>query len=208
MKTGREIQQLLVNFNNDLQNSGCVKCSARHPERRCIPRGFFTNGPAGGRPLVIVLSYPRESDERNGRLLSGAEKTTFKRWLGDNYPNLYITAAVKCRVINDREPHKKEIRACASEYLKYEIGALKPNVVITMGKVAVKGLFGVTSKEAGTMLNNVFDKNLQDEQGLFWSGKIFTTYHPGFFEMGGGHVMTEEEHCIDVLQQAFKENKI
>jgi uracil-DNA glycosylase family 4 len=201
-----DTSSLLADFNKNLANSGCVKCSARHPERTQIPRGFFVNGSMGGSPVVVVLSYPRESDELAGRLLSGAEKNTFKRWLGDAYSNLYITAAVKCRIINDREPHKKEITTCASEYLKYEIGALKPKIVIAMGKIAIKGLFGVSDKEAGTMLNRVFDRNLQDDQGIFWSGKIYTTYHPGFFEMGGGHAVTEEEHCISVLQQAFKDN--
>ena len=203
---------LLGKFCDYLATSGCMLCSARRTGREVIPRPFRVPGSMHytkpERPVMLVLSHPRETDEKDGRILKGAERITLLRWLSEiPYPALYITTAVKCRSDEDREPRKKEINTCASTYLVNEIALLQPKIIFAMGKVATKALLNCTDKIASDKMLTRVPHVMKDTSNKFiWSGAIYPIYHPAYFQMGAGEHEIDEQVCITQLQKGFEEN--
>jgi DNA polymerase len=52
---------------------------------------------------------------------------------------VFITNLVKCRPPGNRNPHQGEIDACAG-YLKAQIAAIQPELIVALGKVAAEYL--------------------------------------------------------------------
>ncbi len=61
--------------------------------------------------------------------------------VGINREEVYITNIVKCRPPNNRDPEKEEADACAI-YLKKQIELINPKVIVLLGRVALKNIFG------------------------------------------------------------------
>jgi len=54
--------------------------------------------------------------------------------------DVFITNVVKCRPPNNRDPLPEEIEAC-DDYLDRQIDALKPNVIVTLGRYSASKFF-------------------------------------------------------------------
>lgn len=61
--------------------------------------------------------------------------------IGINRDSLYITNIVKCRPPQNRDPESDEIEACI-EYVKNQIGIIKPKIIVLLGKIALQNILG------------------------------------------------------------------
>lgn len=55
--------------------------------------------------------------------------------------DVYITNAIKCKTVGDKDPVDKEIRCCNGKLMK-EIEEIKPRVIIPMGNAALRATIG------------------------------------------------------------------
>lgn len=108
---------------------------------------------------------------RSGKLL---DKLVFEE-LDMKREQFYIANVVKCRPPNNRNPEADEIELC-KPYLKAQIEAIKPKVVITLGNFATR--FMLDTKEGITKLRgNTYPQD---------NHVVVPTFHPSAALQGGG----------------------
>jgi len=83
--------------------------------------------------------------------------------------SIYVTNTVCCRPPEDRDPTRKEVKACAPR-LKNVIDSLKPSAIVTTGKVS-SNLFLQTDRPMRSLLGSTFDVG-----GI----PVVPVYHPAF----------------------------
>ncbi len=137
------------------------------------------NGNIESKVLFIAEAPGRLGANKTGIPLCG-DKT------GDNFEmllsnigwsreDLFITNAILCNpqsdTGNNAKPTKEEIRNC-SIYLEMTINLIQPEVIVTLGTVALEAL-NLISPHNIKLLENVGEKNR-------WNGKVLVPlYHPG-----------------------------
>lgn len=99
---------------------------------------------------------------RAGRVLTSAFES-----LGTSRDAVYITNVVKCRPPRNRVPLKLERETCMRAHLRRELGAVRPRVVVLLGRTASISLRGVRT------LKEVRGKVVRRDGVAYLS-----TYHP------------------------------
>jgi uracil-DNA glycosylase len=95
--------------------------------------------PGEGHPeteVVFVGEGPGYNEDQQGRPFVGAAGSLLNdllRQIGWKRQEVFITNVVKCRPPGNRDPEPSEIAACAP-YLKRQLEALDPAVVVTLGR--------------------------------------------------------------------------
>lgn len=115
---------------------GCRLCSGR----RTI---VFGTGNPGAR-LMFVGEGPGVEEDRQGEPFVGAAGKRLNRWIeriGLTREAVYIANIVKCRPPGNRAPLPEEADACLP-YLRRQIRAVRPEVLCTLGAVALNFLLG------------------------------------------------------------------
>lgn len=101
----------------------------------------FGKGAAGAK-VVFVSEVLDEDGEKENKPLGGKyakELNRLMRSAGIDKKKVYVTNVVKYRPEEDKLPTPKEIRSHAS-FLKDEIRSVNPDVVVTLGGLALKGV--------------------------------------------------------------------
>lgn len=109
----------------------CQKCPLAKTRLKAVPG----EGPANARVLLIGEA-PGHNENQQGRPFVGASGQFLGELLaaaGLERADVFITNIVKCRPPNNRDPQPDEIAAC-SDYLSRQIAALKPRVIVTLGR--------------------------------------------------------------------------
>jgi DNA polymerase len=91
--------------------------------------------------------------------------------------DVFITNIVKCRPPDNRVPHRDEVEACAP-YLLEQIGAIRPKVIVTLGKSATD--FFLPDAVGG----------MTSIRGRFyaWRGlQVMPTFHPSYLVRNEGN---------------------
>ncbi|MDR0387493.1 MAG: uracil-DNA glycosylase, partial [Treponema sp.] len=96
----------------------------------------------------------------------------------------FIANTVKCRPPGNRDPEFAEIRACAP-FLLRQIEALKPLLILAVGKVAANRLLHAGDEAAppepiGRLRGRFFDPGFSGspDQGENSGIRVLATYHP------------------------------
>jgi DNA polymerase len=145
----------------------CTDCRL-HAERRTV---VFGEGNPSAR-LVVVGEAPGQEEDRTGRPFVGQAGKLLNLLLmtaGFARDEVYICNTLKCRPPQNRNPLPDEMAAC-STFLKGQLAAIAPRVLLAVGKFAAQSLVG--SEESISRLR----------------GRIFTyegiplvvSYHPAF----------------------------
>ena len=152
----------------------CQKCPLSQGRRNAVPgEGNL------GTELVFVGEAPGRDEDIQGRPFVGRagqlltkiiQAMKFKR------EEVYITNIVKCRPPENRTPHKQEIEMC-QDYLREQLGMIKPKVIVTLGKVAAD--FFIESKLGMTALRGNFHE--------FNNIKVMPTFHPSYIIRNEGN---------------------
>jgi uracil-DNA glycosylase family 4 len=128
-------QETLEEIRAELE--GCSRCALCRGRKKIV---FGVGNPHAR--LVFVGEAPgREEDERGepfvgeaGRLL---DRILFA--MGMRREDVYICNVEKCRPPGNRDPKPEEIEAC-EPFLKRQLAAIRPQLIVTLGKFAAQTL--------------------------------------------------------------------
>lgn len=141
----------------------CRGCDLHGPATQVVPG----EGPRDAR-IVIVGEQPGDVEDRSGRPFQGPAGQLLREHLreaGVDPASVFLTNAVKHfrfkgkKRLHDR-PRAGEVRAC-SPWLRAELGAISPVVVVCLGQTAARSLLGghtVARKLRGRFLETPFAK--------------------------------------------------
>jgi DNA polymerase len=122
---------VLEKLNNQVKN--CRKCRLWQDAKNAVPG----EGPASAK-LMIVGQNPGLEEDKTGKPFMGRAGKFLNKVLAKNgirREKVFVTNIVKHMSPENRKPLPDEIEACAP-YLKAQIKAVKPRIVVLMGKVA------------------------------------------------------------------------
>jgi uracil-DNA glycosylase len=115
----------------------CRLCPLGYSRTRAVP-GV---GPASAR-IMIVGEAPGQNEDQQGEPFVGAAGKLLDqllRGIGLVRADVFITNILKCRPPNNRDPQPAEAEAC-SPYLQQQLGLVKPEVVLVLGRHALARL--------------------------------------------------------------------
>ena len=119
----------------------CMKCELHRTRTRTV----FGAGRSDAQCMFIGEAPGADEDARGepfvgraGRLLDAMLAA-----IGLERRDVYVANIVKCRPPRNRDPDPDEIAAC-SEYLKLQIEAVSPRVLVAVGRVAAQSLLATT----------------------------------------------------------------
>ena len=84
---------------------------------------------------------------------------------------VFITNTIKCRPPQNRDPRSDEMDAC-SDYLQRQIAAIRPAVILAVGRIAAQRLLG-EDKPLGRLRTHVHTLPGNDVP-------VVATYHPAY----------------------------
>ena len=115
---------------------------------RCdLCKGRTKAVPGEGSPhakILFIGEGPGFHEDRQGRPFVGPSGQFLEELLksiGLKRSDVFITNVVKCRPPENRDPLPVEINAC-NDYLERQIAALKPLVIVTLGRISMSKFFG------------------------------------------------------------------
>jgi uracil-DNA glycosylase family 4 len=128
-----------------------------------------------GRPdadLMFVGEAPGADEDQQGRPFVGAAGGLLNNLLsklGLRRDEVYIANILKSRPPGNRDPEADEIAACLP-FLKKQIAAIRPRVIVTLGRIAAHALLG--TKEPMTKLRGRWQK--------YDHIRVMPTFHPAY----------------------------
>ncbi len=129
-----------------------------------------------GWPLAEVMFIgegPGADEDRTGEPFVGAAGQLLTKMIaamGLKREQVYIANCVKCRPPENRTPHPDELVACMP-YLQAQIDAIRPKVIVALGKTAAQALIG----------EHVAITKIRGQWRPYRDGiKMMPTYHPSF----------------------------
>lgn len=148
----------------------CQQCALRREGNRG-PTSY--NGVTAS-PLMIVGEGPGGVEDEYGVPLVGPSGQLLDKALwsvGITRDLIYTTNIVKCRPKGNRTPTVDEGRFCAGHWLDEEIALVRPKVIVALGSVALKYLYGDNGR-------------ITKDRGRWFDTKYevpaIATYHPAY----------------------------
>jgi DNA polymerase len=155
-----------------LEVENCKRCDLWKGSKHRV----LGEGPLDSRIMLIGLG-PGYYENIEGRPFVGAAGKFLNNLLalaGLERGKLYITNVVKC-YLPDNKATDEQVKAC-SQYLDRQIDLLKPEVLVALGSVATKHLFGKHGLQYSSM-DKLHGKIFKVES-LTYSRFIVVMYHP------------------------------
>ncbi len=131
----------------------------------------FGDGSPSAR-LMFIGEAPGAEEDLQGKPFVGAAGQLLNNLLnklGLHREEVYITNVVKSRPPGNRDPEPDEIAACLP-FLKMQIAAIKPKVIVTLGKIATQTM--LDTKEPITKLRGQWQRYEQI--------RVMPTFHPSY----------------------------
>ncbi len=123
-------------------------------------------------PLMFVGEAPGADEDRLGEPFVGRAGQLLDRMIaamGWTRDSVYIANVLKCRPPNNRDPQPDEVEAC-EPFLASQIAALRPRVIVTLGKPAAQLLL-----RTGAPISALRGR-FQQAHGI----PVMPTFHPAF----------------------------
>ena len=171
--------------------------------RRCKLCSGRTNIVFGvGNPqakLMFVGEGPGRDEDLQGEPFVGRAgqllTDIITKGMGLKREDVYICNVVKCRPPENRNPEPDEVAAC-EPFLKKQIGLVRPDVIVGLGKFAVQTL--LQSKAPISKLRG----NWHSYQGI----KLMPTFHPAYLLRNPGDKKLVWEDIKKVIKELRGEN--
>ncbi|UCF09047.1 MAG: uracil-DNA glycosylase [Thermoplasmata archaeon] len=144
---------------------GCRGCPLWKSRKKAVPG----EGPSRAR-LMLIGEAPGEKEDEQGIPFVGRSGVFLNELLSSNHidrKQVFITGSVKCRPPKNRNPTSAELAACRRLWLNKQIDAIKPDLIVVLGKVALKNLLG--GNKVGDLRGRVIERGAR---------RYFVTYHP------------------------------
>ena len=154
----------------DAQVRDCRKCELHRTRTHTV----FGVGRADADCMFIGEAPGAEEDARGEPFVGRAGKLldAMLAAIGLKRGDVYIANIVKCRPPRNRDPHTDEIAAC-SGYLRRQIEAVSPRLLVATGRVAAQSLLS-TTKPIGHLRGRTYRYG---EDRL----PVIVMYHPAYF---------------------------
>jgi DNA polymerase len=149
--------------------------------------------------LVFVGEAPGAAEDRQGQPFVGEAGQVLTRLIeamGLKRDQVYLCSVLKCRLPDNRNPHKDEIVACAP-FLMQQLRLIKPEVIVALGTFAAQTL--LDNKEPISRLRGQFHSC----HGI----PVMPTFHPSFLL----HHKETKQHYWDVwsdMEQVLRTLKL
>jgi len=145
----------------------CKRCRLHQGRRHIV----FGEGDPRAR-IVIVGEGPGYEEDRQGRPFVGAAGKLLDRMIvamGWQRPEVYIANVIKCHPPGNRNPREDEMATCGP-FLKRQIRAIRPTVILTLGGFASQYL--LSSRSPISLLRG----RVHQFEGI----PLIPTYHPAY----------------------------
>jgi uracil-DNA glycosylase len=144
----------------------CTRCPLSGGRKNAVP------GKGPGSPKVMVIGEgPGAEEDETGFPFVGRSGQYLDKWLEaiglSRETDTYIGNVVKCRPPGNRDPHPEESSACLP-FLIRQIELLRPNALLTVGRIASQILLD-TTRGIGATRGRVYS---------FQNIPLVATYHP------------------------------
>ena len=142
--------------------------------------------------LMFVGEAPGEDEDIQGIPFVGKAGQLLTRMIeamGLKRDDVYICNTVKCRPPNNRNPEPDELAAC-EPFLKGQLAAVKPEVIVTLGKFAAQAL----------LRNDTPISRLRGTWREYEGIPLMPTFHPAYLLRSPG----EKGKVWDDLKQVMK----
>lgn len=179
--------------------STCTKCVLAESRTNTV---FARGNPDA--EVCFVGEGPGADEDREGLPFVGKAGELLDKMIGAmgfSRDDVYICNIVKCRPPGNRNPEPPEVAACAP-YLAEQIELVRPKVIVTLGNVPLKALFGT---EGITKLRGTW---------RLYRGEIPTmpTYHPAYVlrnptEKVRGDVWSDLKQVLQQLGKTLPKRK-
>jgi uracil-DNA glycosylase family 4 len=121
------------------QAQGCTRCRLANGRQKVV----FGAGDPQAR-LMFIGEGPGAEEDRTGLPFVGAAGQLLDRIIQAidlSREQVYIANVVKCRPPGNRDPQPDEVAACRG-YLERQVDLIRPEVIVTLGRVAAQTLLG------------------------------------------------------------------
>ena len=145
----------------------CTRCKLGKGRTKLV----FGAGSATAR-LVFVGEAPGEDEDLSGEPFvgkAGQLLTKMIEAMGLSRDTVYICNTVKCRPPNNRNPEPDELASC-EPFLKGQLAAIRPEVIVTLGKFASQAL--LRDQTAISRLRGAW----REYEGI----PLMPTFHPAY----------------------------
>jgi uracil-DNA glycosylase len=145
----------------------CTRCRLHEGRKNIV---FGVGHPEA--PLMFVGEAPGAEEDRRGEPFVGPAGQLLDRMIaamGWTRDSVYIANVLKCRPPGNRDPQPDEVEAC-EPFLARQIEAIRPRVIVTLGKPAAHLLLGTRAPI------NALRGRWQEFRGI----RVMPTFHPAF----------------------------
>ena len=145
----------------------CTRCKLSGGRKNIV---FGVGNPDAD--LVFVGEAPGADEDARGEPFVGAAGQLLDKMIGAmgyRREDVYICNVIKCRPPQNRNPEPDEVAAC-EPFLKKQLAALRPHMLVALGKFAAQSLCG--EQTPITRLRG----NVRRYEGL----QVMPTYHPAY----------------------------
>jgi uracil-DNA glycosylase len=123
--------------------------------------------------VMFIGEAPGAVEDETGRPFVGPAGSLLtdiiEKGMGLKRHDVYIANILKCRPPNNRDPQPEEVAVCIG-FLHAQIHAVKPQIIVALGRIAAHTLLNDT-----TPISKLRGK-LKDYQGI----PMMPTYHPSY----------------------------
>jgi len=147
--------------------NACTNCDLHQSRNNTV----FSRGSVDSKVVLLGEAPGFHEDQqgkpfvgRSGKLLDNMVKA-----MGLEPEEVYVCNICKCRPPDNRKPTSTEMNSC-SEYLKYQLTIVAPEVIVALGSTAVEGLLGP-------------GPGITKRRGIWaeWNNiKVMPTFHPSY----------------------------
>ena len=156
---------------DELRNiiSKCEQCVLYKTRNKTV----FGSGPSNSKIMIIGEAPGKDEDEQGEPFIGRAGKLldAFLQSINLSREKVFITNTVKCRPPDNRNPSLDELNKCSS-FLTSQINAIKPKVLILLGKVAANNLL-----ENDSPMSDLRQKRLFIDK---YDTPVIVFYHPAY----------------------------
>jgi DNA polymerase len=117
----------------------CTKCKLCKGRTRAVPGEGNPNA-----KILFIGEGPGYHEDQQGRPFVGPAGQFLDELLASinlKRSDVFIANVVKCRPPQNRDPEPDEMTAC-NDYLDRQIAAIKPSVIVTLGRYSMSKFFG------------------------------------------------------------------
>ncbi|WAS97691.1 uracil-DNA glycosylase [Nannocystis poenicansa] len=182
----------------------CTRCKLAKTRTNIV----FGVGDPNAR-VMFIGEAPGADEDRRGEPFVGAAGRRLTQWierLGMKREQVYIANVLKCRPPGNRDPAVEEIEKC-SPFLRAQVRAIRPDVIVALGRYAGILLIGTEQDLKLAQMRN--RRWTYDDAGAGLQIPLHVTYHPSYVirregELPPGQRNPADDTVMSDLERALR----